>query len=143
MQFRGDPIVPGRGGGTVVATDVPLSLWGGLDPDTGTVIDRHHPLRGACVAGRVLSMPAGRGSCTASGVLLEAIRNGVAPAAILLSRSDPIVGLGAILGEELYGRTVPVVVLPEAARASIASGAEVSVAVSGEVTVTERIAAKG
>ncbi|MGI9254442.1 MAG: aconitase X swivel domain-containing protein, partial [Thermomicrobiales bacterium] len=108
VNVAGRSIVAGAATGRSIVTDVPLSFWGGLNPDTGEVIDRHHPLLGENLAGAVLVMPAGKGSCTASGVLLEAIRNGVAPAAIVLSRIDPIVGLGAILGQELYDVTVPV-----------------------------------
>ncbi len=104
-------IVRGEATGQVVLTAEPLSFWGGFDPVTGEVTDRRHQLSGVCLAGRVLAMPHGRGSCSASGVLLEAICNGVAPVAILTSRIDPIVSLGAILAEELYARVVPVAVL--------------------------------
>ncbi len=134
-RYAGLPIVPGAACGSALVTDVPLSFWGGLDPDTGEVIDRRHPLSGAIVSGRVLVMPAGRGSCTASGVLLETIRHGVAPAAIVLSRPDPIIGLGAILGEEMYGRTVPVVVLAGGERAAIPPGALVTIDEDGLVRV--------
>jgi predicted aconitase with swiveling domain len=112
-----------------------LSFWGGLDAETGEIIDRHHPLSGRNVAGRVLVLPHGRGSCSASGVLLEAIRNGTAPAAIITARVDPIIGLGAILGDELYGRPVPVVVLTPEDFASIEDGDLVSLERDGSVTV--------
>jgi hypothetical protein len=135
IALIGDPIVPGCASGQAIVTEVPLSLWGGLHPHTGEVIDRRHPLSGRNVAGRVLVMPFGRGSCTASGVLLETIRHGVAPAAIVLSRTDPIIGLGAILGEELYGRIVPVVVLNDGDFAAIPEGACVAVALDGTVTI--------
>lgn len=137
-RYAGTAIVPGDARGLALVSDVPLSLWGGLDPHTGEVIDRRHPLSGAMVAGRVLVMPAGRGSCTASGVLLETVRHGVAPAAIVLSRADPILGLGAILGEELYGRTVPVVVLAEAERATIPTEALIVIETDGAVLVVTR-----
>lgn len=135
VSFAGTPLIAGTARASALAADVPLSLWGGLDPETGTIIDRHHPLAGACLAGRILCLPAGRGSCSASGVLLEAIRAGTAPAAIVLSRPDPVIGLGAILGEELYGRTVPVVVVAEAERARIRAGDLVAIAPDGTVTV--------
>ncbi len=134
-RYAGAALVPGAASGEALVTDTPLSFWGGLDPDTGEVIDRRHPLSGETVSGRVLVMPAGRGSCTASGVLLEAIRHGVAPAAIVLSRPDPIIGLGAILGEEMYGRTVPVVVIGEDERAAIPAGAAVAIDDAGIVVV--------
>ena len=81
----------------------PLSFWGGLDPDTGTLIDTHHPQRGVVLTDRVLVMPSGRGSSSSSYVLAEAIRAGKAPAAIVLGEPDGIVALGAIVARELYG----------------------------------------
>src|SRR4051794_11486356 len=91
---RGLPVVAGSARGSALAADAPLSFWGGFDPETGMIIDRRHPLNGCLAAGRVLVIPAGRGSCSGSGVLLEAIHNGTAPAAILTSRLDPVIGLG-------------------------------------------------
>jgi predicted aconitase with swiveling domain len=103
--------------------DEPLSFWGGLDPTTGEIVDRHHPQSGTSVTGSVLVMPSGRGSSSSSTVLAEAIRSGTAPAAILLREPDGIVALGAIVAEELYGRTMPVLLLGPGA--VIASGAEI------------------
>lgn len=105
----------------------PLSLWGGVDPASGTVIDARHPQRGESVEGRVLVMPAVRGSSSSSSILAEAIRAGTAPAAILLGEPDLILAVGAAVGEELYGRRVPVVVLSRDELAVIADGARVMV----------------
>lgn len=60
-------MLPGRASGEVLYSDVPLSFMGGIDPRSGAVIDLHHPLIGACVAGKVLALPSGRGSCSGSG----------------------------------------------------------------------------
>ena len=103
----GNVVIGGEAEGMVLITNVPLSIWGGLDSLTGEIIDRRHPLSGQTVSGRVLALPHGRGSCSASGVLLEAIKNGTAPVAILTSRIDPVLSLGAILAQELYGLTMP------------------------------------
>src|SRR5512139_1509659 len=104
----------GTGEGPVLALDAPLSFWGGVHEAEGTVIDVHHPQHGASLAGRVLVMPSGRGSSSSSSVLAELIRNGHAPAAILLRDADPIVALGALVAAELYGVRVPVLVLDDA-----------------------------
>ena len=64
----------------------------------------------------VLCIPFGRGSCSASGVLLEAIHQRTAPAAIIVSQIDPILGLGAILGDEILGQQVPVLLVSEESR---------------------------
>lgn len=93
--------------------DEPLSFWGGLDPETGVIIDRRHPQAGRIVTGRILALPSGRGSSSSSSVLAEAIRVGTAPLAVVLGAADGIVALGAIVAQELYERTMPVVVASE------------------------------
>jgi predicted aconitase with swiveling domain len=135
-RLAGTPLVDGKATGIALVTDTPLSFWGGVDPHTGEIIDRRHPLDGEVIADRILILPSGRGSCSASGVLLESILNGTAPAGIVVSEIDPIIGLGAILGDELLGRTVPVVLVAAAERERIASGQSVSILPGGIVEVT-------
>jgi predicted aconitase with swiveling domain len=107
-------LVSGEASGVALVLEEALSFWGGVDPVTGDIIDVRHPQRGVNVAGRVLVMPSGRGSSSSSSVLAEAIRAGTAPVAIVMLEPDPILALGAIVARELYGRTIPVVVAPEA-----------------------------
>jgi predicted aconitase with swiveling domain len=133
--LKGRVLSPGIGSATAIVLREPLSLWGGLDPATGELIDAHHPQRGAQLAGRVLVMPTGRGSSSSSSILAEAARAGNAPAAILLSEPDLILAIGAAVAEELYGRRVPVLVLEPRDLEAIADGAHVSVAEDGEVTL--------
>jgi predicted aconitase with swiveling domain len=90
----------------------PLSLWGGFDVSTGTVIDENHPDKGANLAGRILAMREARGSSSSSSALVEAVRCGTAPAGIVLSRIDPILLIGALVAKELYEATIPVLILP-------------------------------
>jgi predicted aconitase with swiveling domain len=110
-ELRGRTLAPGVGRGLVAVLDEPLSLWGGMDPETGIVIDQRHPQSGTSLAGRVVVMPSGRGSSSSSSILAEAIRAGSAPAAIVLREADPILAVGAIVAAELYGRSIPIVVL--------------------------------
>lgn len=112
----------------------PLSLWGGMDPATGELIDAHHPQRGVSMAGRVVVMAAVRGSSSASSVLAEAVRAGCAPAAFLLGETDLILAVGAAVAEELYGMRVPVVVLPPGQLAQIRDDALLRVDEDGSVT---------
>ena len=134
--FRGQPVAAGSARGLALAADSPLSFWGGIDPDTGAIIDQRHPLAGQLAAGRVLVIPSGRGSCSGSGVLLEAIRRGTAPAAIILSRLDPIIGLGCILGDEIYAAHPVMLVITESDRQQIASGDVIAIDEQGIVSVT-------
>jgi predicted aconitase with swiveling domain len=108
---RGRSLSPGVAEGTVLRLDEPLSFWGGLDSETGLIIDRRHPQVGANLAGVILVMERGRGSSSGSSVLAEAIRNGTAPAAIVMAADDEIVALGAIVADEIYQIRAPVVVV--------------------------------
>ena len=133
-------LVAGRASGIALVLDEPLSFWGGLDPETGELIDTHHPQRGVVLTDRVLVMPSGRGSSSSSYVLAEAIRAGKAPAAIALGEPDGIVALGAIVARELYGATIPVVALDAEAYEAITDGIAVEVyAADDETTVTRLV----
>lgn len=133
----GEPIVPGQAAGQCLISGDALSFWGGVDPETGEIIDRHHSLSGRTVTQRVLVVPHGRGSCSGSGVFLEAIRNQTAPAAILVLRSDPIFALGSILGELLYARPVPVIRLDADDHQALSDGDQVEITADGTVTIRE------
>ncbi len=127
------PVVAGTARGELLVSTEALSFWGGLDPATGEVIDRRHVLSGQRLTGRVLALPHGRGSCSASGVLLEAICNGTGPVAIITSRIDPIIGLGSILADELHGIVVPVTVLAADDFARLRTGLRVDIEESGQI----------
>jgi len=106
-------VVAGAANGPVVVLDEPLSFWGGFSAISGAVTDEHHAQAGTRLAGAIVVMESGRGSSSASSVLAESVRLGTAPAAILLRRNDDILVTGALAARELYGTTVPIVVLGE------------------------------
>ena len=134
--MKGRVLAPGTAAGAALVLREPLSLWGGMDPATGILIDAHHPQRGTELAGRILVMPAVRGSSSASSVLAEAVRVGRAPAAFLLGEPDLILAVGAAVAEELYGVRVPVLVLPHPSLAAIPDGARVQVEEDGSVSLS-------
>ncbi|HME11019.1 MAG TPA: DUF126 domain-containing protein [Bryobacteraceae bacterium] len=113
--------------GELLVSDQPLSFWGGYDHESGEIIDRRHPLSGQIAAGKVLAIPYTIGSSTTAQVLLEAIRAGKAPAAIVTRRLDTYLVLAALVAEELYGKTIPVMALSEAQFAGLKNGATFSV----------------
>jgi len=113
--------------------DEGLSLWGGMDPSSGEIIDVHHPQLGASLTGRIVVMPSGRGSSSSASVLAEAVRAGTAPAAILLAESDLILSIGATVAEELYGVALPVIELPPDELAAIPDGALLRIGTDGSV----------
>lgn len=128
-------LVAGEARGPALVLEEPLSFWGGLDPETGRVIDVHHAQLGVEVTGRVLVMPSGRGSSSSSSVLVEAIYEGTGPVAIVMREPDPIVALGAIVVRELYGTRFPVIVVDEATYGSLRTDVIVTVR-AGETRAT-------
>jgi hypothetical protein len=102
----------GQSATTELVLSEPLSFWGGLDPTTGLIIDASHPQVGQSVTGKVLRMPHSRGSSSSPSVLAEALRLGTGPAAIVLSKADPMVVLGALVARLLYGIECRVTVEP-------------------------------
>ncbi len=126
-EAAGVALVEGRAEGEVLFADVALSFWGGVDPRTGIVIDRHHPLCGECVTGRILAIPSGRGSCTGSSVLMELILSGKAPAGIVFAGREDILSLGAIVADEMFGRSIPMVHVAPSAFASLRSLGHVTI----------------
>lgn len=80
----------------------PLSFWGGLDPGTGCIVDRHHPQFGECIRGRKLVMKGTRGSTSSPGALVEAIRLGNGPAEIVLREPDMTVLAAVRVAKTLY-----------------------------------------
>lgn len=127
------PIVEGEANGTVLWTETALSFWGGVDAAAGTVIDRHHPLCGRCMTGEILCIPRGRGSCSSSGILLEMIRTGTAPAAIVSIEAEGILAIGAVIGQELYGRSIPICTVPEGDYAKLEKAQRASVRMDGSL----------
>lgn len=119
LSIHARSLVPGCAQGELLYADVGLSFWGGVDPFSGEVIDRHHPLSGQVIAGRVLAIPSGRGSCTGSSVLLELILNGHAPAALVVAQPEEILSLGVLVARWLFERGLPVVCIGEQAFASL------------------------
>lgn len=112
--IQGRPLVAGRAEGQVLASNEPLSFWGGYDHRTGEITDRRHPLSGAVAAGAILAMPFTRGSSTTTPVLLEAARAGTAPAAIVTSGVDSFLALASIVAGVMYGSVLPIIsVAPE------------------------------
>ncbi|MBS0560921.1 MAG: DUF521 domain-containing protein [Proteobacteria bacterium] len=128
-------LVPGVAEGEVVHSDEAISFWMGVDPATGEVIDRHHPLCGRNIAGKILLLPGGRGSCSGSCGLLELIASGHAPAALIFAHDEPILSLGALVAREILGRTIPV--------ASVGADWFDRLAACGHIAVTEEAIVAG
>jgi len=119
-------LVEGSVTGHALVLGEPLSFWGGLDPNTGKIVETGHPQFGEIVTGRILVLPSGRGSSSSATVLAEAIRVGTAPAGIVLAEPDEIIAIGALAATELYGTTIPVFVASPDGYATVRDGDQVS-----------------
>jgi len=98
-RLSGRVIRKGVARGAALVSREPISFYGGVDPATGVVIEKGHPIEGRSVAGRALVMPTGKGSTVGSYVLYRMAKAGMAPVAILCRECDPVVAVGAILAE--------------------------------------------
>jgi predicted aconitase with swiveling domain len=97
VVLHGRGLSRGTGRGPVLVSPEPISFLGGVDPETGRVIERNHPLSGQVVTGTVLAFPHGKGSTVSSYVLYALARNGKAPAGIVNAEAEPIIVTGAII----------------------------------------------
>ena len=107
MEIKARSISKGRGAGEVLISREPFSFLGGVDPETGIVIEKGHELEGKSIAGKVMVFPHGKGSTVGSYVILGLAKNGKAPAAMINLEAEPIIAIGAILAN------IPMVDKPE------------------------------
>lgn len=128
-------LVAGEAAGELLVAAEPLSFWGGYSQATGEIIDRRHPLSGRMAAGRILALPGSRGSSTTTAVLLEALRNGTAPAAILTIGVDNFLALASIVAEEMFGRAIPLAAVTPEDFAQLRSGDLARLARDGRLLV--------
>ncbi len=132
-MISGRAIVAGEAEGEALVTRDPLSFWGGYDFQSGEIIDQHHPLAGVRAAGRILAVPFSKGSSTTTAVLLEAVKAGTAPAAILTTGADAFFALASIVADVMYGKPFPVISLDPTDFASLRSGEHLRIELSGVV----------
>jgi len=135
--MRGQVVVAGDAAGELLFSMEPLSFWGGYDSRTGEIIDRRHPLSGQIATGRVLALPNTIGSSTTTAVLLEAIRAGTAPAAILTIGVDSFLALASVVSNELFARSIPLIALEQDQFQSLRSGTKARITADGTVQVQQ------
>lgn len=99
MIFEGRTIFAGKAEGEALVTSMGISFFGGVDPQTGVIVERGHELEGQCITGKVLAFPSGKGSTVGSYTLYRLKKNGLAPAAILNVECETITAVGCIIAE--------------------------------------------
>lgn len=99
FTLQGRVIRAGQATGIALVSPAPIGFLGGVDPDTGVIIEPNHPLHGERITGRVLVFPTGKGSTVGSYTILRLAAAGQAPAAMIARESEAIVAVGAIIGD--------------------------------------------
>lgn len=133
--IQGRVLVEGEAAGLALWSDQPLSFWGGYDQNTGEIIDRRHPLSGKIGTNRVIAIPHTKGSSTTTAVLLESVRRGKAPSAIITTGVASFLALASIVADELYGRNFPVVMVDVEDFRRIETGQWISITVEGIIEI--------
>jgi predicted aconitase with swiveling domain len=108
MKLQGRSIFSGTAQGEALVTSQAISFFGGIDPETGVVVERGHELEGQCIAGRVLVFPTGKGSTVGSYTLYRLKHNGHAPLAILNAECETITAVGCIIAEIVCVDQLPI-----------------------------------
>jgi len=99
MIIKGRKISKGNAEGEVLITDQGISFFGGVDPNTGIVTEKGHPLEGKSIKDKILVFPQGKGSTVGSYTLYRMKKNGTAPKAMINKEAETIVAVGAIISE--------------------------------------------
>lgn len=135
--LHGRVVAPGEASGFALVSREPLSFWGGYDWKTGEIIDRRHDLTGTNARGKILALPATRGSSTTTAVLLEAIRAGTAPAAIITTDTDFFFALASVVADELYASPLPLVALDALAFTQLKTGDFIEILHGGAIKIIQ------
>ena len=117
-------LINGETSGTVLNLEQSLSFWGGIDPQTGLIIDNQHPQRGQSISQTLLVLPGIRGSTAGSGALLECLYAGHGPSALLLCQPDTSAIIAATVYQTLTGKALPIVEIPSITAAQLENGAK-------------------
>ena len=133
MSMRGTVLFDGEATGELLVLDEPLSFWGGFDPQTGEIIDQHHPQAGMRAGGKVLALTETRGSAGTPAGVAEAIRKGEGPVAILVVKRDVNLVAGAMTADQLYGIKVPVISVDAGDFARLKTGVLTDIKADGSI----------
>ena len=99
MKLVGRTIYPGQISGEALVSQMGISFYGGVDPETGIITEARHDLQGQSIAGKVLVFPSGKGSTVGSYILYRLKKNGHAPLAIVNADCETIIAVGCIIAE--------------------------------------------
>jgi predicted aconitase with swiveling domain len=136
IELIGKSVIPGTASGIALVSKEPLSFWGGYDWKSGEITDRRHPLSGENAKGKILVVPFTRGSSTTTAVLLEAIREGTAPIAIITTASDFFFALASVIADELYEKSFPLIALSDSDFSQLRTGDQIEILNNGKMIIS-------
>ncbi len=122
MIICGRTIYTGIAEGEALVTTMGISFFGGVDPETGEIVEKGHELEGQCIAGKILVFPTGKGSTVGSYTLYRLKANGVAPAAIINTQCEPITAVGCIIAEIPCVDKIPLEKIPQGIQLKVDAG---------------------
>ena len=99
MKLTGRRIFQGKTEGEALVTKDSISFYGGVDPETGIVVEKGHELEGVDTTDKILVFPTGKGSTVGSYVIYQMAKTGKGPKALILQECEAIVAVGCIIGE--------------------------------------------
>lgn len=98
IVLKGRKIIGGRAEGEAVVSKEPVSFLGGVNPDRGTVVERGHDVEGQCITGKIFVFPHGKGSTGGPYIIYAMAKRKTAPAAMINIQAEPIIAVGAAMG---------------------------------------------
>jgi predicted aconitase with swiveling domain len=122
MIITGRTIFPGVAEGETLVTNTGISFFGGVDPETGEIVEKGHELEGQFLGGKILVFPTGKGSTVGSYTLYRLKANGVAPAAIINAQCEPITAVGCIIAEIPCLDRIPLKTISQGVRLRVDAG---------------------
>ena len=99
VKLEGRKIYKGTAEAEAIVTKDGISFYGGVDPDTGKIVEVGHELEGQSITGKVLVFPTGKGSTVGSYTMYRMKKNNTAPVAIVNKEIDTIIAVGCIISE--------------------------------------------
>ncbi len=96
--LRGRKIIGGEAEGEALVTKQSISFLGGIDPEQGTVVERGHEAEGQCITGKIFVFPQGKGSTAGPYIIYRMAKRKTAPSAIINLEAEPIIAIGAAMG---------------------------------------------
>ena len=132
-QLSAEILVPGAAtAGQALVLSAPISFWGGVNPQTGMIIDVRHPEHGTSISQTILCLPGTIGSSSAAAVLLELVYARRAPKALVMHEPDAILLLGLIVAREMGYETPPAYRLDRDVFSTL-QGCEISIHTDGTI----------